>query len=78
MTHAQRTPVRETPEERQLAQQLADTEGRLIAQLAGRREITEERVRETFARMYQRFTDAPVRSFLPILIERAVRGELGH
>ena len=38
--------------------------------------ITEDHVRVTFGQVAQWFIDARVRTFLPILIERAVRREL--
>ena len=64
-------------EDRQVAQQLLDTEARLIERYRGRDGITEDRVRSTFGAVTARFADATVRGFLPILIERRVRVELG-
>jgi hypothetical protein len=64
-------------DEQQIAQQLTETEGRLVDEYAGRNEVTEDRVRGLFRQVAQRFAGASVRTFLPILIERAVRRELG-
>ncbi|HTF53764.1 MAG TPA: hypothetical protein VK735_40495 [Pseudonocardia sp.] len=67
----------ESLEERQVGQQLDEVETRLVDQLAGRAEITEERVRSIVRVVRERFADARIRSFLPILVERAARRELG-
>ncbi|HEY0575739.1 MAG TPA: hypothetical protein VGD73_16680 [Pseudonocardia sp.] len=64
-------------EERQIGQQLDEVETRLVDQLAGRKEITEERVRNIVRAIRERFADARIRAFLPILVERAARRELG-
>jgi len=65
-------------EEQQFVQQLKEAEGRLVDQYDGHSDISEDRVRQTFWLVSQRFVDAPIRAFLPILIERAVRRELKH
>jgi hypothetical protein len=67
----------ESLEERQIGQQLDEVETRLVDQLAGRKEITEERVRNIVRAIRERFADARIRAFLPILVERAARRELG-
>jgi hypothetical protein len=67
----------ESLEERQVGQQLDEVETRLVDQLAGRAEITEERVRSIVRVVRERFAGARIRSFLPILVERAARRELG-
>ena len=67
----------ESFEERQIGQQLDEVETRLVDQLAGRAEITEERVRSIVRVIRERFADARIRAFLPILVERAARRELG-
>jgi hypothetical protein len=67
----------ESLEERQIGQQLDEVETRLVDQLAGRKEITEERVRSIVRTIRERFADARIRAFLPILVERAARRELG-
>jgi hypothetical protein len=63
-------------EERQVAQQLRDTEARLLQQYAGRVGVPAERVTQVISSVRERFADARIRSFLPILIERAARREL--
>jgi hypothetical protein len=67
----------ESLEARQIGQQLDEVETRLVDQLAGRTEITEERVRSIVRMIRERFADARIRAFLPILVERAARKELG-
>jgi hypothetical protein len=56
--------------------QLAQLEDRLVAQYAHHGHHSETEVREHFQRAAQHFADAQVRSFLPILIERAVTTKL--
>ncbi|MGI8816232.1 MAG: three-helix bundle dimerization domain-containing protein [Pseudonocardia sp.] len=51
---------------------------RLVDRYRDRQGITADRVRHAFATISYRFVGAPVRSFLPILIERAVQFELDH
>jgi hypothetical protein len=68
--------ITDDPEAQQIAQQLRNTEGRLVDHYAGSRGMTEDHVRHTFGVISKRFIDARVRTFLPILIERAVRREL--
>jgi hypothetical protein len=62
-------------EERQVEQQLADVEARLVAQYVDRG-VNEGRVRAIVEQLRSRFADARVRTFVPILIERAARREL--
>lgn len=63
-------------DERQIESQLRDLEARLIDEYAGRGANCEAKVHETLATQIRRFADARVRTFLPILIERATRAEL--
>ena len=65
-----------TKDDIQLAQQLQAAEARLVDRYREHGEITEDRVRSTYAGVVSRFADAPVRNFLPILVERAVQHEL--
>ena len=62
-------------EDQKIAQHLASAEGRLVDHYAGNSAITEDHVRQTFGVVTQRFADARVRDFVPILVERAVRRE---
>ena len=66
----------EGAEEAQITQQLSEAEGRLVEHYAPRHHVSEDHVRETFDKITQRFADARVRTFVPILVERAVRREL--
>jgi hypothetical protein len=66
----------EGAEAAQIAEQLSEAEGRLVEQYAGRNGINEDRVRRTFGQVRQRFAEARMRTFVPILVERAVRREL--
>jgi plasmid stability protein len=56
--------------------QLAQLESRLLIQYAHHGKHTEATVRDQFQHAVQRFANARIRSFLPILIERAVKGKL--
>jgi hypothetical protein len=71
-------PSLESREDRQVAQQLEETEARLVESYRGQDGVTEERVRSAFGAVKARFEHARVRNFLPILIERGVRVELGR
>jgi len=62
----------------QIAQQLKEVENRLVDQYAGHSEITEDYLRQTFGLVSERFLRAKIRTFLPILVERANRQELEH
>ncbi|MDT7645267.1 MAG: hypothetical protein QOC67_3568 [Pseudonocardiales bacterium] len=75
MTTRLERPNIESPEERQLQQQLAELESRLLAQYVDQG-VSENRVRTTLERVLARFAGARVRTFLPILVERAARREL--
>ncbi|MDT7664707.1 MAG: hypothetical protein QOD04_4263 [Pseudonocardiales bacterium] len=75
MTTRLERPNIESPEERQLQQQLAELESRLLAQYVDQG-VSENRVRTTLERVLVRFAGARVRTFLPILVERAARREL--
>jgi hypothetical protein len=63
--------------DRQIAQQLQAARFRLMIELA-RGTTPAREVSTTFERVAQRFANARVRSFLPILVERAVRAEFGR
>jgi hypothetical protein len=69
-------PTSLDPEEEHTAQQLKESENRLVDHYAGHGQITEDHVRGTFGRVSARFLSARIRTFLPVLIERAVRKEL--
>jgi hypothetical protein len=75
MTTRLERPNVESPEERQLQQQLAELESRLLAQYVDQG-VSENRVRAALERVRERFAGARVRTFLPILVERAARREL--
>lgn len=66
-------PNLETLETRQVDQQLREVEDRLVARYAHRRDLSEDAVRGTVGELRERYSVARVRSFLPIIIERAVR-----
>ena len=68
-------PNLESLEERQVEQQLADLETRLVAHYADQG-INEGRVRAIVEQARHRFVGAKVRTFVPILVERAARQEL--
>jgi hypothetical protein len=76
MTETARPSALDVVEERQVAQQLRDTEARLLEHYAGRVGVPAERVTQVISSVRERFADARIRSFLPILIERAARREL--
>jgi hypothetical protein len=76
MTHASRPTTRDDAEEEQIAQQLKESEARLVDRYATHGQITEDHVRHTLGRVAERFLSAKIRTFLPILIERAARREL--
>jgi hypothetical protein len=56
--------------------QLAQLEARLVTQYVHQGRHTETAVRDHFQHAAQRFANARIRSFLPILIERAVKAKL--
>jgi hypothetical protein len=68
----------QTDEDRHLTQQLHEVESRLLERYAHRDELPEDQVRRTFEAVQARFTHARVRTYVPILVERAVRAELGR
>ena len=78
MTAGSDLPVHQSDEDRQVTQQLREVESRLLERYAQRDELPEARVRRTFDAVAARFTGARVRTYVPILVERAVRAELGH
>lgn len=63
--------------DRQVAQQLQAARFRLMIDLA-RGTTPAREVNRTFEQVSHRFADARVRSFVPILVERAVRAEFGR
>jgi hypothetical protein len=63
--------------DQQILQQLEATRARLIHQYTAKA-VSEADVQDTFERVAQRFADARVRAFVPILVERGVRAELDH
>ena len=71
-------PVTTSHDDRQVDQQLAEVESRLRDQYTTRGTADEDQVTAAFGRVIERFTNARVRNFLPILVERGVRRELGH
>ena len=68
-------PNLESLEERQIEQQLVDLESRLVAQYGGQG-VNEGRVRAIVEQVRSRFANARIRTFVPILVERAARQEL--
>ena len=76
MTQTTHQSASDDAEDRQVTQQLRDTEARLLDQYAGRAGVTADRVMQVIASVRERFADARIRSFLPILVERAARQEL--
>lgn len=70
------TPNLDTPEDRKINQQLDEVEQRLIAQYTGKQRVSEDHVRSTVRTVRARFADARVRTYLPILVERAARSQL--
>jgi hypothetical protein len=67
-----------TAGEIQVAQQLQAAEARLVDRYRDVSGISEDRVRNSYVRAVERFSQARVRNFLPILVERAVQRELEH
>ena len=76
MTQTTRQSAFDDAEDRQVAEQLRDTEARLLDQYDGRAGVTADQVTQVIASVRDRFADARIRSFLPILVERATRQEL--
>jgi hypothetical protein len=76
MAGASTSAVRVHDEDLQVSAQLRDVESRLVHLYAAG--DGEERVRQAVATNRARFADARVRTFVPILVERAVRAELDH
>lgn len=70
------SPTSNKTEEQLVAEQLKAVESRLIERYAHQREISPDRIRQTFAVVADRFAQARVRAFVPILVERAVRREI--
>ncbi|HEY2099471.1 MAG: hypothetical protein QOC67_4311 [Pseudonocardiales bacterium] len=65
-----------SPEDRQIQQQLEDVEARLVARYGQQPTVSEEYVRTTVEREAERFSHARVRTYVPILVERAARHDL--
>jgi hypothetical protein len=78
MTASSTSAWHQTDEHRHMTQQLREVESRLLERYAHQGELPEDRVRRTFKVVAARFTNARVRTYVPILVERAVRAELGH
>ena len=53
---------------------IREVSARLAATLAPR--VPKERVEESVQRIYHRFDGSPVRTYVPLLVEHAVRDEL--
>jgi hypothetical protein len=70
-------PVTTAHHDRQIDQQLAEVESRLRDRYTTPGTVDEAQVTAAFGRVTERFTNARVRNFLPILVERGVRRELG-
>jgi hypothetical protein len=64
-------------EDPQLDQQLREVESRLVARYEPGGRYSEDHIRKTVASLRARFAEARVRTFVPILVERAARAELG-
>lgn len=69
-------PLTAEAEEQQLRHQLAAAQQRLLAHYQGRAGLSDDSVRRTFETVAQRYTDARIRAFVPILVEREVRKTL--
>ena len=69
-------PTVRSREELQVSTQLRDVESRLVSYYAARDTHSAERVRDAVATNRDRFAHARVRTFVPILVERAARAEL--
>jgi hypothetical protein len=69
--------ARQDAERRQLAEQLEAVRARLIAEFSHGR-TSDDTVNDMFERISNRFDNARVRTFVPILVERAVRAEFGR
>lgn len=57
-------------------EQLRQVRARLVARFCGDGELGEETVRRHFAEAVEDFADARIRTYLPVLVERAVRTRL--
>lgn len=72
------TRTRAANEDLQVSTQMRDVTSRLVKAFGDGSGEGEDRIRRTVATIEARFGDARVRTFLPILIERAARVELGR
>ena len=69
-------PDVQTPEDSKINQQLEEVERRLVTYFTEHHEVPEGRIRSTVEAVRARFVNARVRTYLPILVERAARSEL--
>ena len=76
MTTGSDTAVRILDEDPHVSAQLRAVESRLVSSYAGHSSDGEDWVRRTIATVEARFAEARVRTFVPILVERAARAEL--
>ncbi|HEY1968787.1 MAG TPA: hypothetical protein VGH89_12635 [Pseudonocardia sp.] len=65
-----------TAEDRQVDQQLREVESRLLTRYGGDDSAAQERAREVVASVTARFADSKIRTYLPVLVERAAKAEL--
>lgn len=72
------TPILTADADTQYNHQMTAAKDRLVAHYADYDDVAEDKVRRTFDTVTKRYTDAHVRAFVPILVERGVRRELGH
>lgn len=63
-------------EERHINTQLRDLEARLVDQYSHGDESEAATIRALIASLIERFADSRVKTFIPILIERAARAQL--
>jgi hypothetical protein len=67
----------QTDEDRQVDQQLREVEARLLTRYGGEDGEGRERARQVVASVTARFADSKIRTYLPVLVERAAKSELG-
>jgi hypothetical protein len=78
MASSSSTMTRVANENLQVSAQLRDVTSRLVGAYGDGTSHGDDRVRRTVADIEARFADARVRTFLPLLIERAARAELAR
>lgn len=76
MASSSSTMTRVADENLQVSAKLRDVTSRLVGAYGDGTSHGDDQVRQTIAAIEARFADARVRTFLPILIERAARAEL--